>query len=144
MLNLPNVFVETNTIKEAYELVKEMHADDLEYLKKAKEASECLSLMKCREQYTRFGNTLRVDIIDAAEIEFDWKLLFSISFFALFSLSHASMAKTEQKPGLRFGSGVGIIFCANEIQILSSAAAQIQYGQKPDPAIKAIVSIFPP
>ncbi len=40
--------------------------------------------------------------------------------------------------------GVGIMFCANEIQMLSSAAAQIQYGQKPDPAIQAIINFFPP
>jgi len=65
----------------------------------------------------------------------DWKMGFSIVFYIFFAFIHGCLKKVEQKPGLRFGMGVGIMFCANEIQMLSSAAAQIQYGQKPDPAI---------
>lgn len=128
MLELPNAFVDGAAVKEAYAEVKSRRAEDAEFLKIAKEASECLAIMKCREQYTRFGTTFRVDALDTAELEMDWKLLFSVSFFALFSLSHAAMSTVEQKPGLRFGTGVGIMFCANEIQLLSSVAARLQYG----------------
>ena len=74
----------------------------------------------------------------------DWKMGFSVCFYIFFAFAHAALQKVEQKPGLRFGMGVGIMFCANEIQMLSSAAAQIQYGQKPDPAIQAISNFFPP
>ena len=82
--------------------------------------------------------------LDTTQYEMDWKMAFSICFYLLFAFTHSAAARVEQKPGLRFGMGVGIMFCANEIQVLSSAAAQIQYGQKPDPAIQAITGFFPP
>lgn len=57
------------------------------------------------------------------DFDFDWKMGFSVCFYVLFAFVHAAMASVEQKPGLRFGMGLGIMFCANEMQILSSAAA---------------------
>ena len=145
LLKLDNVFVEKKTIKEAYSKIKQEYQDDLDYLQRATVAVECLTQMKCRDQYTRFANTLQID--DKAlgiEQEFDWKMAFSVCFYVLFAFTHAALAKVEQKPGLRFGMGVGIMFCANEISILQSAAAQIKDGQKPDPAIEAITGLFPP
>lgn len=83
--------------------------------------------MKCRDQYTRFGVTIDIDV-SSAEFEADWKMGFSICFYIIFAFIHAALASVEQKPGLRVGMGVGVMFCANEIQILSSAAAQIKDG----------------
>lgn len=70
--------------------------------------------MRCRDQYTRFGNTLKLEV-DTTEYEMDWKIGFSVSFYIFFAFLHAALQKVEQKPGLRFGMGIGIMFCANEI-----------------------------
>jgi hypothetical protein len=124
LLKLDNVFVEKKAIKEAFGKIKLEHQNDLDYLARATEAVACLSEMKCRDQYTRFGNTIKIDNKEmGVEQEFDWKMAFSVCFYVLFAFTHATLAKVEQKPGLRMGMGVGIMFCANEISILQSAAA---------------------
>lgn len=110
-----------DNIKETYANLKKQ-TSDLSELKIATEAFECLVNEKCRDQYTRFGNTLRVDL-DTTEYELDWKMAFSVFFYVLFAFTHSAMASVEQKPGLRFGMGIGIMFCMNEINMLSSAAA---------------------
>lgn len=121
-LSVSDVFVDSQTIKEAYSAFRTANKDDLEALRLGTEAFDCLDQMRCRDQYTRFGNTLKLEV-DTAEYEMDWKMAFSICFYIFFAFAHASLQKVEQKPGLRFGMGIGIMFCANEIQMLSSASA---------------------
>lgn len=114
---MDNVFVETHTIKESYSRLHKEFQTDPDQLLILKEANDCLTSMKCRDQYTRFGNTIKVDL-DTAEVELDWKMAFSVCFYMLFAFIHSAASKVEQKPGLRFSMGIGIMFCANEIQIL--------------------------
>jgi hypothetical protein len=66
----------------------------LELLKRVKEAFDCLNSMKCRDQYTRFGVTIDIDV-SSAEFEADWKMGFSICFYILFAFIHAALASVE-------------------------------------------------
>lgn len=51
--------------------------------------------MKCRDQYTRFGVSMDMDIDASAEFEADWKMGFSICFYLLFAFTHAALATVE-------------------------------------------------
>jgi hypothetical protein len=141
------VFVSPEKIQEQYDALqsrykKSTDADDLTFLKKCKKAFECLDSTKCRDQYTRFGVSIDIDS-STPDFEMDWKMGFSVFFYILFAFVHAAMATVEQKPGLRFGMGVGIMFCTNEIQLLSAASMQIKEGKSPDAAVQTLLSLFP-
>jgi len=76
-------------------------------------------------------------------VEIDWRLGFTIMFYMLFAYTQSVLGSAEQKPGTRVGMGLGIMFCIDEILILQDIGAFIQEGQKSDPSVQRILSMFP-
>lgn len=48
-------------------------------------------------------------------MEIDWRLGFTIIFYIMFAFTQSVLANKEQKPGIRVGMGLGIMFCIDEI-----------------------------
>ena len=80
-----------------------------------KKGFTCLKKPTCRDQYTRYN--LSVEIPEAAGVEIDWRMGFTILFYVVFAFVQATVASTEQKPGIRTAMGLGIMFCIDEILI---------------------------
>ena len=89
-------------------------------------AQKCLKRTRCRDQYTRYN--LSIDLPDDPNIEIDWRLGFTILFYILFAFTQTILSTKEQKPGIRFGMGLGIMFCIDEIMILNDVQAFIKEG----------------
>jgi hypothetical protein len=105
------------------------------------QAHKCLKRPRCRDQYTRYN--LSIDLPDDPNVEIDWRLGFSILFYMLFAFTQSVLGSQEQKPGTRVGMGVGIMFCIDEVLILQDVSAFIKEGQKSDPSVQRILSLFP-
>lgn len=86
---------------------------------------------------------MSIDLPDDPNVEIDWRLGFSIMFYMLFAYTQSVLGSTEQKPGTRIGMGLGIMFCIDEVMILQDIGAFIQEGQKSDPSVQRILSMFP-
>jgi hypothetical protein len=87
---------------------------DLVHFEKLKKANFCLKNSDCRNEYTRFGSGIQLN--EAAEdFKMDWRLAFTIAFYIVFAFVHGSLASVPQKPGLRVGMGLGIMFCMTEV-----------------------------
>ena len=98
------------------QLNPELNPEDDVTLSKMTAAHKCLKRTRCRDQYTRYN--LSIDLPDDPNVEIDWRLGFTIIFYLMFAYTSATLASKEQKPGLRFSMGLGIMFCIDEIMIL--------------------------
>ena len=80
---------------------------------------------------------------EAAGVEIDWRMGFTILFYVVFAFVQATLASTEQKPGIRSAMGLGIMFAIDEILIQQDLTAFIMEGKKSDPNIQMVLSFFP-
>ena len=149
MLDLPNIFVSEEAIAEAYEKKKEAKKEsegDEEALKKFKlvaKAYNCLKKAQCRNEYTRFGQTVSISQDIEGMIDFDWRIVFSPIFYILLAFVHGTLGSVEQKPGLRLAMGLGIISCMTEVQLLTAVAQQIDNGFAMEEKLKQYMDFFP-
>lgn len=87
-----------------------------------KKAYSCLKTAECRSEYTRFGSTIGLNDM-GEDYNYDWRLGFTVLFYVIFAFIHASLATVQQKPGLRVGMGLGIMFCVTEVRLLLDTKA---------------------
>jgi len=100
--------------------------DDIQKFEAATEAYRCLKSAQCRNEYTRFGQSVSMSSDIEGFIEYDWRIGFSPCFFIMFAFIHGALGSVEQKPGLRLSMGLGIVFCMTEVRLLSDVASQIE------------------
>ena len=100
-LGLPGIFVEEASIHDHYsKLQKEKKASDNEpethrKFEAATEAYRCLKDAKCRNDYTRFGQSVSMSNDIEGFIEYDWRIGFSPCFFVIFAFIHGALGSVE-------------------------------------------------
>lgn len=131
LLELESPYVSDHAIDVAFDKAKKKYnpLEDSTHqsrFDKMIKGQKCLKRARCRDQYTRYN--LAIDLPDDPNVEIDWRLGFTIIFYVLFAFTQSSLATKEQKPGLRFAMGLGIMFCIDEILILQDISAFIKEG----------------
>ena len=115
---------------------------DVAYFKKINAAYKCLKALDCRNEYTRFGSGIQLND-PSQDFQFDWRLGFTVAFYIVFAFVQGTLASVEQKPGLRIGTGVGIMFCMTEVQLLQEWKSNLLQGTQLNPGIETIMGVFP-
>ena len=121
LLELESTYVSNHQIGVAFDKARQKYdplenPDHQDRDEKIIQAQKCLKRVRCRDQYTRYN--LSIDLPDDPNVEIDWRLGFTIVFYVMFAFTQSVLGSKEQKPGIRIGMGLGIMFCIDEIMIL--------------------------